>query len=276
MANEKHLDLIKQGVEVWNQWRQENPEEKPDLSKSNLRGADLRGVNLFRAVLLKTNLSRAALSKANLREADLSAANLNGTTLFRADLFRTNFSGAVLTRAVLSGADLREAILREAILYRAGLIGTNLSGANITGTYLFGTVCDDWIIDGIKCEYVFWDISGKKRDPKDRDFRPGEFEEQYKHLPTIEYYFEQGFTSLDAAVMAQVVQAINKRCPEFELKLDTFHSRGQPHAVFTVIHKEYAEEALKQIATNYETRLVALKDKEEQLMELIARLASNP
>jgi hypothetical protein len=32
MANEEHLARLKQGVEVWNQWRYENHETVPDLS----------------------------------------------------------------------------------------------------------------------------------------------------------------------------------------------------------------------------------------------------
>ena len=32
MANKEHLAILKQGVEVWNKWRKENPEIKPDLS----------------------------------------------------------------------------------------------------------------------------------------------------------------------------------------------------------------------------------------------------
>jgi hypothetical protein len=31
MANEKHVVLLKQGVEVWNKWRWGNPDVKPDL-----------------------------------------------------------------------------------------------------------------------------------------------------------------------------------------------------------------------------------------------------
>jgi len=52
-----------------------------------------------------------------------------------------------------------------------------------------------------------------ERIPKDRDFRPGEFEELYKQLPTFEYYFEGGFTPLDPLIMNQVVTAINERHP---------------------------------------------------------------
>lgn len=33
MANEEHLKIIKQGVEVWNRWREENPASGADLSR---------------------------------------------------------------------------------------------------------------------------------------------------------------------------------------------------------------------------------------------------
>jgi hypothetical protein len=40
MANEEHLNLLKQGVVAWNEWRQKNPELIPDLSMANLRGPE--------------------------------------------------------------------------------------------------------------------------------------------------------------------------------------------------------------------------------------------
>ncbi len=58
MANPEHLDLLKKGVEVWNQWREEHPEIEPDLSGANLEGARLSGAHLERA-----RLSRACLEK---------------------------------------------------------------------------------------------------------------------------------------------------------------------------------------------------------------------
>ena len=33
MANQEHLDILKQGVKAWNQWRKEHPEVEPDLSE---------------------------------------------------------------------------------------------------------------------------------------------------------------------------------------------------------------------------------------------------
>jgi len=36
MANQEHLDILKQGVQVWNQWRKEHAESIPYLSNADL------------------------------------------------------------------------------------------------------------------------------------------------------------------------------------------------------------------------------------------------
>ena len=58
MANQEHLDILKQGVDTWNQWRREHRDAdiqldlyKADLSGANLSGADLGGANLSHANL---------------------------------------------------------------------------------------------------------------------------------------------------------------------------------------------------------------------------------
>ena len=45
MANEEYLEILKQGVDVWNRRREENPEVRPDLRAADLRGANLGGDN---------------------------------------------------------------------------------------------------------------------------------------------------------------------------------------------------------------------------------------
>jgi uncharacterized protein YjbI with pentapeptide repeats len=59
MANPEHLAILKQGVEVWNRWRSEKPQLKPDLT-----GAELSRMNLDFVDFTTTNLNEASLYEA--------------------------------------------------------------------------------------------------------------------------------------------------------------------------------------------------------------------
>ena len=146
MANPEHLAILKQGVEVWNKWRDENKYQyvRPDLRganliRANLFSADLSEANLFSADLSEANLGSANLIRANLCGATkLSGANLDGANLSDANLFSTYLSKANLSRANLSGADLRGANLNGANLSDANLGGADLRGADLSFANLIG------------------------------------------------------------------------------------------------------------------------------------------
>jgi hypothetical protein len=144
MANKEHLEILKQGVEVWNQWREENPETRPDLRGADLRQAylsriDLRGAHLRGAHLSGAVLSGADLREANLRKTDLCEANLCEANLSRAELNLAALNGACLDRAHLIKAHFSEAKLRKAALSEAELSGADFSGADLSGAHLRGT-----------------------------------------------------------------------------------------------------------------------------------------
>ena len=84
MANPEHLKLLKQGVEHWNKWQEQNSTVSADLPSADL---------------LKANLSGA-----NLREADLRVTNLSGVNLVGADLAGANVEKARGLSGELSGA----------------------------------------------------------------------------------------------------------------------------------------------------------------------------
>ena len=109
MAKPQHLDILKQGVEVWNRWRKENPETPPDLSHAILFGANLSKADLRMAKLGGVKLRGANLSGANLRGADLVEADLIGVDLSGAKLREANLHGAFLVAVKLDGADLSTA-----------------------------------------------------------------------------------------------------------------------------------------------------------------------
>ena len=123
MADQEHLNKMREGAPAWNAWR------TACTDVINLSGADLSGADLRRA-----NLSRANLSGANLRKANLSGADLHWANLSEAGLHCANLSGADLHCANLSGADLHCANLSGADLSRAYLSGANLSEANLSET----------------------------------------------------------------------------------------------------------------------------------------------
>jgi uncharacterized protein YjbI with pentapeptide repeats len=52
MANDEHVALLKQGVEAWNAWREENRNIRPDLSEANLSRANLRKADLSGRALI--------------------------------------------------------------------------------------------------------------------------------------------------------------------------------------------------------------------------------
>jgi len=128
MAKKEHVDLLKQGISAWNEWREKNPDIQPDLSWGTLSGLDMRGANLEGA-----NLKLAFCRKANLEGANLKGANLYGTNLEDAILKGANLEGANLEGAHLMRSDLSKTSLEGASLKMANLDGACLSEANLKG-----------------------------------------------------------------------------------------------------------------------------------------------
>ena len=188
VVDETHFGILRQGVETWNQWRTDNPEVKPDLSRSDLSWSDLSWANLSGAHLTYANLGEAILGgadlsgarlfkawlfKANLRGANLVAAHLVAAHLGGADLGGADLSGANLHRAGLQSADLSGANLGEAILGGADLSGANLSGANLRGAdlamaRLVGTAVERADLSGALVYGVsVWDLEGTPAEQND-------------------------------------------------------------------------------------------------------------
>jgi uncharacterized protein YjbI with pentapeptide repeats len=152
MANKEHLAILRQGVDAWNRWREENPEVKPDLSGAKLNGADLSGANLFEAKLIRADLSEADLSeaklaRANLSKANLSEAKLTGSNLGFANLCQTELNNAVLWRADLTYAVFCGANLKDADLTQTALVETSLEGAILNGCHVYGISVWDVAVD---------------------------------------------------------------------------------------------------------------------------------
>ncbi|MEL6680129.1 MAG: pentapeptide repeat-containing protein, partial [Pseudomonadota bacterium] len=135
MANPDHVAKLLEGVHAWNQWRRENPDIRPDLSRDD-ETPSLRQAFVDAGIITELQripLTGADLVAANLMVADLTRADLEGADLTRADLTRADLEGADLRGADLTRADLEGANLRGANLVAADLVGANLVGADLRG-----------------------------------------------------------------------------------------------------------------------------------------------
>src|SRR6266516_4145628 len=121
MAEQDHLDVLHQGRDVWNHWRQEHQSIQPDFS-----GVDFTGAHLGRVNLAGARLNGADFSGADLREALLIRADLRKAILSDAD-----FSGAILTGAEVTGTDFSGVDFSD-----ADLTGIDFSKANTHGARL--------------------------------------------------------------------------------------------------------------------------------------------
>jgi len=172
VANEQHLQILKQGTDAWNRWRRENPEILPDLIRADLSMVDLRWADLSGACLIEANLSGADLSKADLSEADLRLANLGWANLSGAYL-----SGALIGWTVFASVDLREVEGLDKVHHigpsTIGIDTIYLSQGEIPEVFLRGAgVPDDFIkymhsLTGKALQFYSCFISYSE---KDRDF----------------------------------------------------------------------------------------------------------
>lgn len=133
MADEAHLEIIGQGGLAWNQWRLENPQIVPNLSRLNFSG-NFSGIDFSEADLSGANFTGAK----NLKEANLSDANLSDANLSGIDFSGAGLSGLDLTKADLSGSYLGEANLNEANLSEADFSGADLGKVRLAGVILHG------------------------------------------------------------------------------------------------------------------------------------------
>jgi hypothetical protein len=99
------------------------------FNESNLDGADLRGIDLSNARLADASLRGARLRHAHLENSILVRAHLEGARLFGAQMESAELIDANLTGARLSEANLRNVNFRRANLDNAYFGKANLEGA---------------------------------------------------------------------------------------------------------------------------------------------------
>lgn len=171
MADPDHLQILKQGVGVWNSWKNRFGKLRPhytgtihltaDLSEANLSNLDLSDVDFNRMNLCGVNFSGAKLCGAsftesyvqgvNFQDADLSDTTFdlgyigtNSGSIIDPSTLRnksdTSFENAKLTWSSFDMAQLDGVSFKSANLFRAKFDKAYLGSADFTGAIFDNTV----------------------------------------------------------------------------------------------------------------------------------------
>lgn len=154
MANDDHLAILDQGVSVWNNWRLESSEERPNLSLAilskrefdgfNFDGTNFSGATLtaskFKDIRIRNGILEAAdLSNAEFVNSKLQACNLQRATLERAKFVECDLSGANFTDGLLPGASFSGSSLQS-------VIGIRFDATYLREVQLSPYANDEWSI----------------------------------------------------------------------------------------------------------------------------------
>lgn len=143
------------------------------LSRLNLSGFILSGIDFEGASLEFANLMEADVDGCNLIDAYMVGVNLKGTHLLRSCFECANLADAQCYDALMDASNFRLAILVNANLSTASLVGANLSearlqgaslkGADLTGAILIDAILDDACFEGAILKGTIFSASARDR-----------------------------------------------------------------------------------------------------------------
>jgi uncharacterized protein YjbI with pentapeptide repeats len=138
--NKRHYHIFMQGAKVWNAWRKEHPNVRPNLNNVDIGIGTSEYMRLKELGMESQFLSEADEFKRNA--VKLSAEELVGINLSNTDMQDVNFWMVNFSYADMRGANLTGAYLRDTNYYRANLKDANLSSSLLRGTRFTSTCLD--------------------------------------------------------------------------------------------------------------------------------------
>lgn len=252
MADTTYLQILAQGVDDWNKWREKNPEAEIDLSgaeleqwvpkqpafqtakqlaginfsKVNLQNAILKGLVLEDADFSQARLDNADLTKVNFTKAKLPHANMTGAVLYKAEFRRSEMPDALLADADLSSANFEKAYMPRANLNQANAGGANFSRADMAGAILTDAVLSGALVSGADLRHA--DFSGA--DLRDVDLPSAQAYLPAKNLLALKGFPREFPIDVAATIFADLLRSgslteeVTATIGAMDKKLDEFRS----------------------------------------------------
>lgn len=133
MADDWHVEWLKEGVKKWNK-RRKKVDFVPDLAGVNffdLLPSDFRDSPKTSRFFEGIDLSRSILTESDLSGLNFQKANFNGADLSNSDLSMSNFSKAKFSEANLNRVDARNSNFQGAFFELVSILSVNFENANL-------------------------------------------------------------------------------------------------------------------------------------------------
>lgn len=131
MVNSKHLELIRSGATIWNQWYKDN-EVTPDLTNAEFSEHELQGINLRNADLRGARFWNVVIEDSDLTSANLSGTSFRDCTLIRVVLAKALMQGVCFDSCTINSSDFTEGDLQQSEFSKGFVIGCSFDKSNLT------------------------------------------------------------------------------------------------------------------------------------------------
>jgi len=237
VALTEHVEMLREDVVRWNQWRHRTRLARPDLKQADLAGVHLVGADLRGADLSHANLEGAIIGEADLAYAKLDAANFEHANLVRSNMANVSGSQANFTRAFMDSVNLTDArlvgcrfagaALNQAIMIRANLERADLSGSFLTRALLVETDLTDAVLnESLVYGTAVWDtnLEGARQADLVISHPAGEFMVRADGLEVAQFLYlllsNDSIRTAINSITAKVVLILGRFTPERKVILD--------------------------------------------------------
>lgn len=146
MQKDKLLEIINQGYQEWNKFRQSDLTYQVDLSGINLSCKDLRNYDFSYCILTKTNIQKSHLGNANFKKTIAIEANFRNSyfnkslfqnsdlrdSIFKGTIIKhSNFSDCLFNRADFSGSKITKTFFNKANIRESTFCSTKLNDVTL-------------------------------------------------------------------------------------------------------------------------------------------------
>ncbi|WP_421794661.1 pentapeptide repeat-containing protein [Haliscomenobacter sp.] len=134
MANQNQIEILKKGVDYWNNWRKHNP-----LEKINLNGFDFTTIEKIFSYDSDGNKYESQFWRFNFKNANLSNSIFSHIYFLQTEFLHSNLEGVYFNDCTLKACNLSNSNLRNSNLKGCKFVGSDLSYSDLSESYVFGS-----------------------------------------------------------------------------------------------------------------------------------------